>query len=76
MLERHRARALLALRYQRSVRTLPNGVLLVLANDPPWKPPVICGFIPVGSSTEEREKIVTRWLEAGFVMPLSTTPSR
>jgi hypothetical protein len=76
MLDHHRARARMALRTQRSVRALPHGIALVLAGDPPWKPPVICGFIPINASTQEREDIVTRWLEAGLVTPWSTPPSR
>ncbi|MEQ1694506.1 MAG: hypothetical protein ABL901_01580 [Hyphomicrobiaceae bacterium] len=76
MLESHRARAKIAPRSQRSIRTLPYGVALVLAGDPPWKPPVICGAIPTTASTEDRREIVTRWLEAGLVMPLSIMPSR
>ncbi len=76
MLESHRARAKIAPRSQRSIRTLPYGVALVLAGDPPWKPPVICGFIPTNASTRERQDIVTHWLEAGLVMPMSATPSR
>ncbi len=76
MLESRRARALIAPRSQRSIRTLPQGVALVLAGDPSWKPPVICGAIPTTASTEDRRDIITHWLEAGLVMPSSITPSR
>lgn len=76
MLEHHRARAKTVPRCQRSIRTLPHGIALDLAGDPPWKPPIICEVIPTCASTQERQAIVTRWLDEGLVTALTTTPSR
>jgi hypothetical protein len=67
MLEFHRLRAKIAPRSQRSIRTLPYGVALVLAGDPPWKPPTFCGLIPATASPVEHERVVTAWLESGIV---------
>ncbi len=53
MLEHHRARAKTVPRCQRSIPTLPHGIALVLAGDPPWKPPNICGLIPATASSCE-----------------------
>ncbi|MEQ1696572.1 MAG: hypothetical protein ABL901_12090 [Hyphomicrobiaceae bacterium] len=69
MLEVHRARALIAPRSQRSIRTLPQGVALVLAGEPSWKPPTICELIPATASPVEQERAVTAWIESGIVEP-------